>query len=93
MNKIELRFDKAQTCLAGFPYGKSVYEQQVEGKIDADGAVEIVFPSQIELVASSFVQGFFSVLVKQIGYLGIERNIKIVSASESLTQSICENLY
>lgn len=93
MNKIELRFDKAQTCLAGFPYGKDVYKQQVEGKINIDDNVEIIFPDQIEMVASSFVQGFFSVLVKQIGYLGIEKNIEIKSSSDNLTQSMWENLY
>lgn len=93
MNKIELSFDKAQTCLAGFPYGEDVYKQQVEGKINIDDNVEIVFPDQIEMVASSFVQGFFSVLVKQIGYLGIEKNIDIKSSSDELTQSMWENLY
>ena len=68
MNKVELVFNKAETRLAGFPYGRDVYMKQVNGKVDLSGQIEIVFPKQIEKVASSFVQGFFSELVSKIGY-------------------------
>lgn len=92
MDEIRLNFDEKQTCLGGFPYGQKIYKQQVEGKINTTKPVEIIFPAHIEMVAASFVQGFFSEPVKQLGYSGIKKYIKISSASERLTQEIWENL-
>lgn len=92
MDEIRLNFDEKQTCLAGFPYGQKIYKQQVEGKINADKPVKIVFPAHIEMVAASFVQGFFAEPVKQLGYPWLKKYIKISSASERLTQWIWGNL-
>lgn len=44
------------------------------------------------MVVASFVQGFFSEPMKQLGHSGIKKYIKISSASERLTQEIWENL-
>lgn len=92
MDKIRLNFDKTQTCLGGFPYGQRIYKQQVARKINTTKPVEIIFPAHIEMVAASFVQGFFSEPMKQLGHSGIKKYIKISSASERLTQEIWENL-
>ena len=93
MNKVELVFNKAETRLAGFPYGRDVYMKQVNGKVDLSGQIEIVFPKQIEKVASSFVQGFFSELVSKIGYIGIDQKVTIVSSSSRLSDTIRTNIY
>lgn len=93
MNRVELIFNKAETRLAGFPYGREVYEKQVKNYINVGEEIEIVFPNQIEKVASSFVQGFFSELVSKIGYLGIEKHVKIIASSEKLSKMIKENIY
>lgn len=93
MNKVELVFNKAETRLAGFPYGRDVYMKQVNGKVDLSGQIEIVFPKQIEKVASSFVQGFFSELVSKIGYIGIDQKVTIVSSSSRLSDTIRKNIY
>ena len=93
MNKVELVFNKAETRLAGFPYGRDVYMKQVNGKVDLSGQIEIVFPKQIEKVASSFVQGFFSELVSKIGYIGIDQKFTIVSSSSRLSDTIRKNIY
>ena len=93
MNKVELVFNKAETRLAGFPYGRDVYMKQVNGKVDLSGQIEIVFPKQIEKVASSFVQGFFSELVSKIGYIGIDQKVTIVSSSSRLSYTIRKNIY
>ena len=64
MKVVKLIFDKSQTRLAGFSYGETTYREQVKpiyDKInDENEQVKLVFPNQIEKVASSFVQGFFS---------------------------------
>lgn len=90
---IKLDFPKSETRLAGFPYGEAVFNEQVKDIILYEDTVEINFPNQIEKVASSFVQGFFSAIVSEIGYKGIENKIKISSSSEALTASIYKNIY
>lgn len=92
---IELKFKKDITRLAGFPYGKETYEQQVAGEINVEKTekLTLVFPESIEKIASSFVQGFFSDLVSTIGYEGIEKKIIVQTKSDSLKESIMRNLY
>lgn len=90
---IELNFPKSETRLAGFPYGVSVYKQQVASLISFDDVTIIKFPNQIEGVASSFVQGFFSEIIKAIGYKEINQKIIIQTGSEKLTESIKKNIY
>ena len=87
-NSVSLVFNKTITKLAGFPYGESVYETQIKDKVDLFQPCKIVFPSNIERVASSFVQGLFSEIVKAIGYQGVENNIEIETANKELTADI-----
>lgn len=93
MTKINLEFPKSETGLAGFPYGEAVYNEQVKNKISFEDEIEIVFPEQIEKVASSFVQGFFAAIIAVIGYKGIEEKVIITSKSDKLTASIRKNIY
>ena len=94
--RIELSFEKSMTRLAGFPFGKVTYDNQVKSLVPDINAVDekicIVFPSQIEKAASSFVQGFFSEMINTIGYDEIEKRFDIESASEKLTASIIQNI-
>lgn len=97
MKIVELKFEKSETRLAGFPYGETTYNEQVkksvEGNKDNQEQIKIVFPAQIEKVASSFVQGFFSELINTIGYEKIEELFVIETSSEKLTKKIIENIY
>lgn len=93
MTTIYLEFPKSETGLAGFPYGETVYNEQVKDKISFEDKIEIVFPEHIEKVASSFVQGFFAAIVAAIGYKGVEDQVIITSQSEKLTASILKNIY
>lgn len=92
-NSVSLVFNKTITKLAGFPYGESVYEAQIKDKVDLFQPCKIVFPSNIERVASSFVQGLFSEIVKAIGYQGVENNIEIETANKELTADIWDKLF
>ena len=87
MNEIYLRFDKMIVGLAGYDYGKTVYEEQVSNK-----KIIIVFPDQIQRIASSFIQGFFDEIVKRIGIAGIEKQIEIKSKKKDMKQIILNNL-
>ena len=91
-NSINLVFNKTLTKLAGFPYGESVYKEQIKDKVDLFQPCKIVFPSNIEKVASSFVQGFFAEIVKKIGFQGIEDNIEIETVNNELTKDIWNKL-
>lgn len=97
MKIIKLEFDKSETRLAGFPYGEATYKKQVREEVEIFESehekIKIVFPIQIEKVASSFVQGFFSELINTIGYEKIEEIFVIESSNESLTRKIIANIY
>ena len=93
MSIVKLEFPKSETRLAGFPYGVSVYEKQAKDYVSYDGEIRIIFPEQIEKVASSFVQGFFAELVDKIGYKGIERQVIIEAGTEVLVNEIRKNIY
>lgn len=94
MKTVILKFDNSVTRLAGNPYGKSIYESQVKDSYnDYLEKLTIVFPNNIEKVASSFVQGFFSELVLKIGYEGIEKNVEVKSGSKELSDLILKRLY
>lgn len=91
-NLVNLEFGNTITRLAGYPYGLSIYQTQVKGKIDIMQPCTIVFPKNIERVASSFVQGFFAEIIEEIGYQRIESSVTIVSSSQELTDDIWNKL-
>ena len=96
MKTVELIFEKSQTRLAGFPYDETTYKDQVKSVYDGvanNEVIKVVFPNQIEKVASSFVQGFFAELINTIGYEKIEERFLIESSSEKLTAKIRENIF
>lgn len=92
-NEIRLCFDKKTTRLAGNPYGRSVFGEQVEDKINYDTINIIIFPENIEKVASSFVQGFFSSVVETVGYAGFDKVVLIKARSEQLAEDIRKDLF
>lgn len=91
-NEITLEFDKVISGLAGYDYGKEVFEQQVKEKIDYNNKIIIIFPETIKRIASSFIQGFFEEIVEEIGICGVEKNIEIRSSKLDMKQTIINNL-
>lgn len=92
-NRIELKFEKATTRLAGNPYGRAVFNEQVKSKIDYTKMNIIVFPNSIEKIASSFVQGFFALIIEQVGYSEFDKYVKIETGKEELTRNMREDLF
>ncbi len=90
---ITLNFEKSTTRLAGFPFGESVFNTQVKDLINYNNIITIIFPDHIKKVASSFIQGFFLYLIKNIGYSGFENQINIITSSDELTSYIKKNIY
>ena len=90
-NAVTLSFSKSLTNLAGYDYGKQVYKEQIEGKIDINYEFTIEFPSTIKGVACSFVQGLFKDIVDKIGLSATENRLVIVSEN-NLSDSIRRKL-
>lgn len=89
---ISLKFNNTVRRLAGYPYGKAVFNEQVRDSIDYNCTVYIDFPEQIIRVASSFVQGFFEEIIQNVGFLGIGKRVVIRSPHREIVDSIMKNL-
>lgn len=89
-SRIELIFeDTTVASLAGYDYGLSVYEEQVEPKVNYDAdKIIIVFPECKKAIASSFVEGFFDHMIKNIGLVGIREKVEIVSDYQKIKEII-----
>ena len=86
MNYI-LILDKTLSALAGYAYGQQIFREQIKPKIsDYNSDFNFEFPENIEYLASSFVQGFFSDLVEQIGFSGVEDKVDIMSKNPNITK-------
>lgn len=81
--------DKTMVALAGFPYGNKLFEKQVGKENKLTGKTTIVFPPELKMVATSFVQGFFDVWLNRYGlgyvldHIEIEATEKIKSQVEA----------
>lgn len=91
-NKVILTFKNDISSLAGYDYGVDIYDEQVRGKLSIKNDFEIVFPEHIQGIASSFVQGFFSEIVGEIGLLQTEKRAKIQASSQELADSVIAKL-
>ena len=78
-NTVKLLFKKDLTNLAGYDYGKQIYEEQIAGKIDINSDFTLEFPPSIKGIASSFVQGLFKDIVDKIGLSATEKRLIIIS--------------
>lgn len=73
--------DKTLTKLAGNPFGRELFQEQVKGKIDLSKKFVIEIPDRIDYLATSFVQGFFGEIYKQIGRDGMEKLFDVIAPS------------
>ena len=87
--EIKLEFKKTLKGLAGFEFGEKTYKEQVKDR-QCD---KIIFPDHIEMIASSFIQGFFSSLIEKKGEKYIKDNIKIDARNKQLVERIYDNIY
>lgn len=91
-NKITLNFNSDIIGLAGYEYGKQIYETQVRNKIDINKDFYIEIPSNIQFAASSFVQGFFSHIIEEIGLSLTEKRANIISDNSNIKNRFLRKL-
>ena len=89
---IELKFDNTISGLAGNDYGYEEYKKQIMGKFNFENINTIIFPSQIQKVAISFIQGMFRDILEKIDKNQIDKYIIIKSSSDQLTKKIIDNI-
>lgn len=94
MISIELQFKKALTSLSGNRPGFQTYQKQVRDVVvqHPNEQIQIVFPDRINLITTSFEQGFFNDFIKEFGIEAFDRRIEIVSSIPDLKQTIHNNL-
>ena len=78
-NVINLKFDKIITNLSGNRLGVIVYNEQVKDKFINNKENEVIFPEQIEDIASSFIQGLYSEISEKYGKIEAQ-NLMILKA-------------
>ena len=90
---INLEFKRSTVALAGNPYGRKVFSEQVEPKLGKiDDVVTIVFPEQISFITSSFVQGFFDFWLRSMSIDEIKKKVLIESSNDRVKEYIWSNL-
>lgn len=77
MNKIELKFNKTLSSIAGYELGEEIYNTQVKDFYKKGEENIIVFPKEIERVAISFIQGFIAGLIEEVGYTNMLNELKV----------------
>lgn len=93
IQSVELQIeDSSLTKLAGYPYGQKLFETQVLGKIDLNLPFIIIFPDQIDYLASSFIQGFFGEINRAIGIDGVESNLTIIAKIPNIKEKVIKGL-
>lgn len=93
MLNIELQFKKDLTGIAGFPFGEKIFKEQVAPQLPGKICpMTIIFPKNIERVASSFVQGFFSDIINEVGYDEFDNVITIKADTDELAENIRGNI-
>lgn len=93
-NRIELHFDdNSVPSLAGYKYGENVFIDQAKKLIDYEAdVIEIVFPDDKTAIASSFIEGFLSEIVKNIGLENTRNKLKVCSSHQNIVNKIKASL-
>ena len=91
-NNVNLIFKPDIICLAGYDYGKLIYDTQVKGKINFDYDFYITIPDNIELICSSFIQGFLCDIINSIGTSNTAKRIHIISKNPKIEQFFVKEL-
>lgn len=84
-NRIEIDVKKSISTLTGNEYGRIIFEEQVLPNIKMNCKNFIVFPSHIERIAISFIEGFLKNLPNDISrkdfyeFFSIEGTEKVVN--------------
>ena len=94
MEKIVIKgIPTSLAILIGFELGIHIYEENNLDKVNLNNKVEIIFPTTIKKISSSFVQGFFAGFVKKVGKNTAKEQVVIKINDDELPEMFYKNLY
>lgn len=91
-NSIELVFDKMITNLAGNRFGKEVYADQIESRININQKNIIIIPIEIEDIASSFIEGIYKILGEQHGKVNALKIMELYAENKETQEKIEDSI-
>lgn len=93
MKIINLKFSGDLTRIAGNPFGRSIYKEQVEKYVDWKDINKIIFPDTINGVSISFVQGLIANPVEVLGGINeFEKHFILSSPIEKVETKLQNSL-
>ena len=91
-NIINLEFNKLITNLSGNRLGVKVFKDQVKDRFVPGKQNEVVFPEQIEDIASSFIQGLYSEISEKYGKIEAKNFMILTSQNNKAQEKIEESI-
>ena len=91
-NIINLEFNKLITNLSGNRLGVKVFKDQVKDIFVPGKQNEVVFPEQIEDIASSFIQGLYSEISEKYGKIEAQNFMILTSQNNKAQEKIEESI-
>ena len=93
MNKnIKIKVNSNLVGLCGKERGQFIFEQQIRQEIreviEKEKSFTIIFPEHIKMISSSFVDGLFEELLKEIGLGDLEKRLSIESSIPNLKEKM-----
>ena len=94
VNGFRIKVDPKITVLAGFEYGREIWNTQCasNNNVDVNQDYYLILPAQIECVAPSFVNGFFESIVEKIGAKNAAERLHVILVNRALEEDVKENI-
>lgn len=94
VNGFRIKVDPKITVLAGFEYGREIWNTQCasNNNVDVNQDYYLILPAQIEGVAPSFVNGFFESIVEKIGAKNAAERLRVILVNRALEEDVKENI-
>lgn len=92
VKEIKMNFKKTYISLSGNPYGQQIYNEQVKKFSDKNDKIILIFPEQIENIASSFFQGLFKEELEKIGKNAVIKKYELVFENQLISYNTEEAL-
>ncbi len=91
-NKIILKFGKTTTNLAGNRLGNEVFCEQVKPKLVENLVNIVIFPYEIEDIASSFIEGLYKELGEKYGKENVFDRMILTAENEEAQKKILDSI-
>lgn len=89
---ITIKVSSKLVGLCGKENGRFIFEQQIRHQlfddIEKENSFIIIFPEHVKMISSSFVDGMFEELLKDIGLGDLEKRLSVESSIPNLKEKM-----